>query len=645
MAFLQFDKAELVNLEYSLSREAIRSNRAGSYASTTISGCNTRKYHGLLICPLEYMDGENHVLLSSLDATVIQHDKAFNLGIHKYEGDNYAPKGHKYLRDFEAEKGSKMTFRVGGVVLSRETMLVQKKEQILVKYTLEDAHSETKLQLRPFLAFRNVHKLSKANLHLNRQYSVVENGICSKMYEGYPNLFMQVSKAVDFVPVPDWYYNVEYMEEQKRGYEYKEDLYVPGYFELTIKKGESVIFSASLEEEKTAGLKRKFQSESALRTPLDSFKNCLVNSAQQFFVRTSKKTEMIAGFPWYGIRARDTFIALPGLAMSLGDFKSAKVVIDTLVGRLRDGLFPGSGKAGYEFYNSIDAPLWFIWTLQQYAVYDPSFDVWRKYKKPILEIFNAFRNGTSFGIGMNENGLIYGGEDGIPVTWMDAMVHGRPITPRKGFPVEANALWYNAVSQLVLWTKQSDPTISAEWEMIGVQIQKSFVEKFWSQQKGYLADYVDGDYADFAVRPNMVIATSLPFSPLTVEMKKGVLDIVKGELLTPRGLRTLSPKNPAYKGIIDGDQEKRERASHQGSVYAWLLEHFVQGYLDVHKRSGIKLVNELYAGFEENMTERGVGTISELFDGNPPYNPKGAISFASSVASLLRIGEKIEKFQ
>jgi predicted glycogen debranching enzyme len=640
MAFLKFDKAELVNLEYSLAREALRSNRAGSFASTTISGCNTRKYHGLLICPVEHLDGENHVLLSSLDLTVVQHNKEFNLGIHKYEGDLYLPRGHKYILDYDAEKGSKMTYRVGGVVLTRESMLVQNREQVLIKITLEDAHSETWLRFRPFLAFRSIHKLSKANLYVNRQYTQVENGIRSRMYDGYPDLYMQLSKKAEFVPVPDWYYNIEYLEEQKRGYEFKEDLYVPGYFEVQIKKGESVVFSAATEEVKPSGLKRRFKAEEELRTSVDSFRNCLINAAQQFFVRRHGRIELLAGFPWLGVRGRDTLMALPGLTLSIGNTESALEVIDSLIVRLRDGLFPNSSKQGHDYYNSIDAPLWFIWTLQQLEKY-VEIDVWKRYKTEILQIMDAYRNGTHFEISMKENGLISGSEDGIPLTWMDAMVEGQPVTPRYGFAVEVNALWYNAVCQVISWAG-SRSKFGQEWKELPEKIRASFVDAFWISEKGYLADSVRNGYKDISVRPNQAIATSLVFSPLTSEMKKSILDVVKSELLTSKGLRTLAPKNPAYKGIYKGDQEQRDRAAHQGTVYPWLLEHFVKGYMEVHKRSGLNLAKEVFDGFGEEMTRHGIGTISELFDGNPPHDPKGAISFACSVASLLRIGEMID---
>jgi predicted glycogen debranching enzyme len=460
------------------------------------------------------------------------------------------------------------------------------------------------------------------------------------MYDGYPELSMQLSKKAEFIPVPDWYYNIEYLEEQRRGYEYKEDLYVPGYFELPLKQGESVIFSASTEEEKTSGLKRKFKAEEDLRIPVDSFKNCLINSAQQFLVRKNGSTDILSGFPWMGVRSRDTFISLPGLTMTIGDIDAAHEVIKTLVPRLKDGLFPNTTKQGHDYYNSIDAPLWFIWSLQQLEKYQ-EIDIWKLYNKEIMQVMEAYLKGTHFGIHMFENGLVAGEENVIPLTWMNAMVHGQPVTPRRGFAVEVNALWYNAVCQVLLWAgKQSK--FSREWKELPDRIRNSFIEAFWIGEFGYLADSVYNGYKDHSVRPNQVIAASLDFSPLSSEMKKNMLDVVNSQLMTAKGLRTLSPQNPAYRGTYEGDQEMRDRSAHQGSVYPWLLEHFVKAYLDVHKRSGLNLAKKIYSGFEEDMTRYGIGTIAELYDGNPPHDPKGAISFAGSVASLLRIGEMIE---
>lgn len=644
MSYLKFDKSDLVNLEYSLSRELIRSNRAGSYASTTIIGCNTRKYHGLLVCPLEEMDGEHHVLLSTLDATIVQHEKEFNLGIHKYEGDHYAPRGHKYVREFDITKASYLVYRVGGVILSREILLVSKAEQVLVRYTLLDAHSDTLLRLRPFLAFRNFHALSKSNLYVNTRYAEVSNGIMSKLYEGYPGLYMQCSVPVEFVPVPDWYYNIEYMEEQKRGYDYKEDLYVPGYFEMPIKKGESIVFSASTSQEVPGGLEKKFSTELSFRIPKNSLKNCLLNAAQQFIVYKKDSTEIKAGFHWFGTWGRDTFMALPGLTLSTGDFNTALQVIDSMVARMKHGLFPNTLVRGEPLFNSSDAPLWFIWSLQQYSSYDPEFDVWHKYGKAIQSVLETYRNGSTGFIRMLDNGLIHAALEGKALTWMDAVVDGQAVTPRPGSAVEVNALWYNAVCQAVQWSKGRDTKFYKAWHPLIELIQSSFIEQFWNEEMGYLADYVNGTYQDFSVRPNQVVAVSMDHTPLNLEMKKSILDVVESELLTPKGLRTLSPKHEDYKGIYDGNEEKRSRACHQGSSWPWLLEHYAAGVLEVHKRTAQNPLKKIFEGFEDNVSDRGIGTISELFDGNPPHVARGAISKATSVAALLRINEMIEGF-
>lgn len=645
MSYIQFDKNELINLEYSLSREIIRSNRAGSYASTTIIGCNTRKYHGLLVCPLDQFDGEKHVLLSSFDETIIEMGKEFNLGIHKYEGDNYVPKGHKYVRDFEAETVAKTTYRVGNVVLIKESLLVEREQQILIRYTLEDTQEPVKVRFRPFLAFRNCHTLSKANLYVNSKVKQIRNGVMSRLYEGYPGLFMQFSKSPDFILVSDWYNNIEYMKELERGYDYKEDLFVPGYFEIHMKKGETIIFSAGTKETTPESLKRKYENELSKRIPRTGYYNCLANSAQQFIVRKNKNTEIIAGFPWFGTWGRDTFIALPGLTIAIKDPVSFIAVMDTMVKRLKDGLFPNVGSEKNPAYNSVDASLWFIWALQQFADYEPEYDLWTRYGKYIKNILKYYRQGTLYNIRMLENGLIYAGVEGKALTWMDAVVNDIPVTPRIGSPVEISALWYNAVwFSLELAAKAGDTRFVQEWNELPEMIGSSFIRNFWDDSLGYLADYVRDDFKDMSVRPNQVVAAGLRYSPLTSEMKKSILDVVQNELLTPRGLRTLSPKNQNYKGVYEGNQEQRDLAYHQGTAWPWLLEHFCRAYLDIHKQSGLSLVKRIYAEFEEEMSDRGIGSVSEVYDGDPPHQGKGAISQAWSIAALLRIRRMIKSF-
>ncbi|MFV0378923.1 MAG: amylo-alpha-1,6-glucosidase [Mangrovibacterium sp.] len=640
MSYLKFDKTNLVNLEYSLTREVLRSNRAGSYISTTISGCNTRKYHGLLISPVPGMDGDKHVLLSSLDETVIQHGAEFNLGIHQYKGEHYEPKGHKYIRDYDADLVPKTTWRVGGVVLTKERLLAENEEQSLVRYTLVEANSPTTLRFKPFLAFRSIHQLSKANMDANTKYQPITNGIKIQLYQGYPFLHLQFSKKAEFVPVPHWYNDIEYSKEKERGFEYTEDLYVPGYFEVPIEKGESIIFSASTVETSPAGLKAKFTRETGKRVPRNSFLNCLKNSAQQFIFRKGNQVDIIAGFPWYEGLTRQTFVALPGLTLAQNDTETFELTIKTQLSGLKNGLFPkvfGKPESGYA---AIDTSLWLFWSLQQLLIHDKKSarSIWADYGPALKEILNAYRNGTDYGIGMSSNGLIGSDYQEVPLTWMDSMLNGKAVVPRLKYAVEVNALWYNAVSlALELAEVARDKAFIADWENLPLVIAKSFNDLFWDDAHGYLADSVSETSKDWTIRPNMVIAAAMDYSPLNREKQKAVLSLVKRQLLTPRGLRTLSPENPNYQGVLEGNVAEREKAIHQGTVWPWLSQFFAEAYLRVHKRGGEHVAIRMIEDFESEMTEHCIGSLSEMYNGNPPHVAKGAISQAWSVAAVLRI--------
>jgi predicted glycogen debranching enzyme len=362
-------------------------------------------------------------------------------------------------------------------------------------------------------------------------------------------------------------------------------------------------------------------------------------------VRKDRKTEVVAGFPWFGAWGRDTFIALPGLTIAIRDPESFLNVADTMVKKLKHGLFPNMGTDDDPAFNSVDAPLWFIWALQQFHTYDPEYDLWKKYGKHIKHILQHFREGTLFNIRMQENGLIHAGEAFKALTWMDAVVYDSPVTQRDGNPVEISALWYNGIRfALELADKAGDKKFIDEWQDIPALIDESFANVFWYEEGGYLADCVKDGIRDVSVRPNQVIAAAMDYSPLSTEMKKSVLDVVEGELLTPRGLRTLSPKNPAYIGVYEGNQESRDEAYHQGTVWPWLLEHFCTAYLKIHKQTGLSLVKKLYRGFEEEMNVNGIGSVSEIYDGDPPHLGRGAISQAWSVAALLRIRRMIKNY-
>lgn len=646
MAYLNFNKSKLVNLSYSLERELLRSNRRGAYSSTTIVRSNTRKYHGLLVAPQPAIDNELHVLLSVLDPTIVQHDASFNLGLHKYPEGVYSPKGHKYVRALDMEPIPSIIYRVGGVILKVEALFSSEYDRIMLKYTMVDCHSETILQLKPYLAFRSRHSLSKANEFANTKYEVAENGAAFKMYQGYTPLFIQANKKIEYVHSPNWYNNIEYFEEEQRGYDYQEDLLVPGYFELPLKKGESVIVAAGTKEVKPSSLTRSFNNEFKKRVPRNNFKNTLINSAEQFIVKRDNKTEVMAGYHWYRRWGRDTFISLPGLTLAQGKVKDCKAVLDTMISEMSGPLFPNLGYKNSAAYNSIDAPLWFFWTLQQYASYTSNADVWKHYGAKMKLILRGYKAGTLFNIKMEDNGLVYGGDKGLALTWMDAISSGKPVTPRTGYAVEINALAYNALMfTLELAAENNDKAFVNEFQNIADNFPEVFMNTFWNDKYGYLADYVNGDYKDWSIRPNMLIAASLPYSPIAKKYMKAVLEITQKELLTTRGLRTLSPNHSDYEGTYFGNQNKRDLQYHQGTVWPWLMGPFADTYIKVYGKSRIKKLGWYIERFEDVMTEHGVGSISQLYDGNPPHTARGTISHATSVGEILRVLKLLEDFE
>ena len=331
-------------------------------------------------------------------------------------------------------------------------------------------------------------------------------------------------------------------------------------------------------------------------------------------MRRNNKTEIIAGFPWFGIWGRDTFISLPGLTLAIGDTKTALDVLDTMSEKLRDGLFRNKGTGPDADLNSVDAPLWYFWAIQQFVSFTGDAETaWNRYADKMKSILHHYKNGTHYNIMMRESGLIYAGIEGKALTWMDATLDNDPVTPRIGYNVEINALWFNAIMfALEMAEKFGDIEFIEEYGPLPVKIRDSFIGLFWSDDKKYLADYVDDTGSNWDVRPNQVFACSLPYSMLSKEQSKLVLDVIKSELLTPRGLRTLSPNSEKYIGIYEGNQKERDMAYHQGTVWPWLIGHFCEAYLKIHKRSGLQMVKDLYYGFEPEMTNAGIGTISEI---------------------------------
>lgn len=646
MCYLRFDKAQMTNLQESLYKELLITNRSGAYCNTTLVGCNIRKYHGLLVIPVPEIDDENHVLLSSLDETVIQHGAEFNLGLHKYQGENYSPKGHKYIVSFEWNKVPTWIYRIGGVMLKKEIAFCTSDYRLYIRYTLLQAHSATTLRLRPFLAFRSVRQWTHENATANTGYEEVENGIKMKLYEGYPDLYMQANVENTFHYCPDWYRGLDYPKERERGYDSTEDLLVPGYFEMPIKKGQSIVFSASVDLGDPARLEGLMDEEVESLDKRDSFFHCLVNAAHQFNMQRDGEQYILAGYPWFKSRARDTFIAMPGLTLSIGEpaqFEkymdtAAKAIVEFIEQKTKTILI-------YEMRNP-DTLLWAVWCLQQYAKQQSKEKCYERYGNILKRIMNYIFSGGHPNLFLHDNGLVYADGKKKAITWMNSTQNGLPIVPRSGYIVEFNALWYNAVK----FTEQilseiggsENAALASRYGAEAEKIKKSFKETFLNEH-GYLFDYVDGDVSDWSVRPNQLLAIALDYSPLEPKEKKGVLDICTKELVTPKGIRSLSPKSDGYTPMYVGPQYQRDLAYHRGTAWPWLTGFYLEAYLNIYKRSGVNYIERQLIGFEDELFYHCVGTIQELFDGNPPFLGRGAISFAMNVSGILRALRMIEQ--
>ena len=642
MNYLKFDKTLIINLEESLSREVLRTNRKGAYHCTTIVDCNTRKYHGLLVMPVPELDDDNHVLLSSFDETVIQHGAEFNLGLHKYEGGSFSPNGHKYIREYTMETVPRTVYRVGGVVLSKEIIFSRKHNRIMIRYTLIEAHSATLLRFRPFMAFRSVKELTRVNGNADQSYEEVPNGIKACMYPGYPELFMQFNKKPEFVYEPYWYHDIEYQKEQERGYPYKEDLFVPGYFELSIEKGESIVFCAGdMLRDELAGLPDYFNEEIEARTPRSNFYNCLKNSAHQLFYNPKgEDVYLLAGYPWFKVRARDMFISMAACTLYLNERDRYEQLMNTAIPALRTFMREGKTDPVIHEMDQPDVLLWVIWCVQSFSLKEGRDEAKRLYGELVGEIIAYIIAQKHPNLKVTDNGLLYSDGRQKPVTWMNSVVNGRPVVPRTGYIVEFNALWYNALC----FHKELDESVSPKVDRLITALELSFPATFVNQYN-YLFDYVDSTpNQDWSVRPNMIIALACPYSPLTRVQKRGVLDIVTKELLTPKGLRSLSPKSEGYRPNYIGPQYERDLAYHQGPVWPWLTGMYLKAYLDLFGRGGVSFAERTLISMEEEISLHCIGTISELFDGNPPFAGRGAISFLMSIASILAVIEKLKEY-
>lgn len=638
MSYLKFDKNLMINLEQSLPKEMLRTNRSGAYHCTTIVGCNTRKQHGLLVIPIPEMDDQAHVLLSSLDETVVQHGAEFNLGLHQYGPTTFSPNGHKYIREYSCEVVPSILFRVGGVILSKEKVFISHQNRILIRYTLIDAHSDTTLKFRPFLAFRNANALVMENSAINKTINHVPNGVSTCLYEGYPELYMQFNKEVKWVNNGHWYKGIEYYKDRDRGIPYKEDLWVPGYFEVPIKKGESIIFSASTAETDPAKFETVYDEELKARTCRTSFYNCLKNAAKQFYLKNEHGDYIMAGYPWYNVRCRDELIALPGCTLSVGHEDDYHKIMGTFIKALNHYIDTKETDPVIHEIALPDIPLWTIWAIQAYRKATDQKQCLDKYGDEVRRLVEDIRNGRIANLRVNDNGLVSSEGSDKPVTWLSASINGKPIIPRTGYILEFNALWYNSLRflQSLLENEPGEQEYVKELDELATKCGESFVSTFLNGY-GYLYDYVNGTYTDLEVRPNMAIAIGLEYSPLNRRQRKTVLDFCTRELLTPKGLRSLSPKSQNYHPTYVGNPIEREYAVHQGPARPWLFGFYADAYFKVFGLSGLSFIERMLIGYEDEMSTGCIGSLSEMYDANPPYTGRGAVSTAKNVGGILTV--------
>ena len=642
MAFLKFNKSELVNLEYSLKREIIAANKAGAYCNTSIVTCNTRRYHGLLAVPVDELGGGKYMLLSALDESLVLRGKQFNLGIHCY-GDTYDPKGHKYIVDFDANPVPVVTYKVGGILFTKTIMMVPDTDQVLIKYELLDAPSKLTLTLKPFLAFRSVHGLTHQNPEAYTGYDEVDNGVAFRLYGGFPTLNMQLSGPHAFKYQPYWYNGVTYSDEYRRGFDCREDLFVPGTFSLEMKPGESVVFSASVAEVNPKGLKRKFTDTLKKMGEIETYLDLLTHNAKLFICEKGNDARVNAGFSWLETGLlRETVASLPGLTLyANGDCEMFEKVLDTLIREEQDRLFHRTTQC--------EAPLRLTETIQQYIRFSgKERQIWKKYGETLKAIIESYAPGRRKEIAMHPNGLLWAQMDGVALSWMNAYVYGHPVTERAGYQVETNAYWYNALCFAIDMENKYGPKKSEfveKWSAVRDLVKENYQPMFWRPDWGYLVDYVGNGPQDQAVRPNMLVPAYLEYCPVDDEVISEIVMTINDELLTKRGLRSLSPRNEAYRGVYEGSQIDRDLAYHQGCAFPDLLAPYVDLCFRMMGSTFYGRAKYLVEGFFEDISKHGVGAFSELYDGDPPHEPHGAIASAMSTAALLHIAYVMKQYK
>ncbi len=629
-------------------KEWLITNGLGGYASSTLIGANTRKYHGLLIASMS-PPVKRRVLLSSLDEELIVEGNEHSLSVHKYP-DVIHPHGNEYIESTTIEPFPVFRYRAGSMMIKKSIMMPYGENTTIVRYDINNPEEKKGIfRIFPLVNNRSIHHMTSSS-ELNFSQQKFSGGIVLEEKD----LSFCLCSDIPYKADEHWYYNFEYEIELSRGYPYREDNFNPGYFELKIEDYKVVCFIvASTETEGSRDIEKvqkQFDKEKKRKANIirgkwkkDTFYRKLALAGDSFIVhrRSSESRSIIAGYHWFGDWGRDTMISLPGMTLVTGRFNEARSILSTFAAHCKKGLIPNlfpEDAVSSPSYNTVDASLWFIHAAGRYYEYTDDLEFIERIWHVIENILAHYRNGTFYRIKMDDDGLI---EHGGQLTWMDAKAGEIEFTPRKGKACEINALWYNALIYATKMGKELDRDISGYHELAELT-KKSFRTKFWNHEKECLFDCLSGsgheNERDASVRPNQIFAVSLPNTMLSPDSEKCIVDIVTEELLTPYGLRTLSPHDPAYIGTYGGDTETRDAAYHNGTVWPWLMGPYVTAYSKVYRNTpGIKRkLSDLLKGIEKHMDEACIGTISEVFDGDMPHEAGGCVSQAWSVAEVLR---------
>ena len=647
---IEIDSESCRNLDTAVSREWLETNGIGGFSSSTITGLNTRRYHGLLTAATKPPVGRL-VLLSKLEETLIIDGRRYELSTNQYPGAVH-PQGFNYQIGFRLDPFPVFIYEVEGVRLEKTVFMVQGENTTVVQYELmkpqpTSAPNDIRLEIRPLIAFRDYHSTTHENSALNRKIEISPGLTTFRPYPDLPPLYL-AHDAANLDENGFWYRNFQYAVEQERGLDFAEDLYCPCAFSFDLNVNAKVNIIASTERRDAAKAEAYRKAEikrkavlSSTRTEGSDLLKALTAAADQFVVARERCKTVIAGYHWFADWGRDTMIALPGLALTAGHSEIAKSILAEFAAHVDQGMlpnrFPDAGETPE--YNTVDATLWFFEAVRSLLQYTNDFEFVRANLYAVLtDIVDWHVKGTRYQIHVDDDGLLYSGEPGVQLTWMDAKVGDWVVTPRHGKPVEIQALWYNALRVMEqLAAKFKDTKAKKKYAAMAEKARATFNEVFWNEEAGSLYDVVSGDARDASIRPNQVIAISLANAMLSKDRAASVLRVVESELLTPRGLRTLSPRDPNYIGRYAGDPRSRDGAYHQGTVWPWLMGPFITAYVKTFgARAGRKFANEWLEQFQQHLQEACLGQVSEIFDGDAPHTPRGCVAQAWSVAELLR---------